>query len=146
MPTLAKLIAAIAFAAVGALAAVAFIPLLPEGTQTGWLVQICAGLGLVFGWMVMGVNVGRSYAEAAATGIRTSIMLTVFALLCFAVYVMLTRSTRMMYDGPMQALLAVFAIMLEYGKLMWDKNFLSVLAAGGILGGVLTEFTGRRSS
>ena len=144
MPTAAKLIAAVFFALVAAAGAITYIPLLPEGTQTGWLIPGCAGLGLVSGWMVMGANVGRNYAEAIATGLRTIITAVFFAVLLFAIYVMIIRSMHMLYKGPMEAILAVFAIMLEYGKLMFDRNFIAVLAVGGAIGGVISEFVGRR--
>lgn len=144
MPTAAKLIAAVFFALVAAAGAMTYIPLLPEGTQTGWLIPGCAGLGLVSGWMVMGANVGRNYAEAIATGLRTIITAVFFAVLLFAIYVMIIRSMHMLYKGPMEAILAVFAIMLEYGKLMFDRNFIAVLAVGGAIGGVISEFVGRR--
>ena len=144
MPTAAKLIAAVFFALVAGAGAMTYIPLLPEGTQTGWLIPGCAGLGLVCGWMVMGANVGRNYAEAIATGLRTIITAVFFAVLLFAIYVMIIRSMHMLYKGPMEAILAVFAIMLEYGKLMFDRNFIAVLAVGGAIGGVISEFVGRR--
>ncbi len=144
MPTAAKLIAAVFFALVAAAGAMTYIPLLPEGTQTGWLIPGCAGLGLVSGWMVIGANVGRNYAEAIATGLRTIITAVFFAVLLFAIYVMIIRSMHMLYKGPMEAILAVFAIMLEYGKLMFDRNFIAVLAVGGAIGGVISEFVGRR--
>lgn len=146
MPTASKLVAAVLFAAVAALAAWVYIPLLPEGTQTRLLVPITAAIGLGVGWWVMGPNTGKSYAEAAATGLRTSLSIVFCAVLGFAIYVMLMRSTKMIYDGPMEAVLAVFAVMLEYGKLMGDANYIGVLVAGGILGGLITEFVGRRWS
>jgi hypothetical protein len=144
MPTAAKLVAAVLFALLAAAGAVVYIPLLPEGTQTGWLIPGCAGLGLISGWLVMGPNVGRSYAEAVATGFRAIITAVFFAVLLFAIYVMIIRSMHMLYKGPMEALLAVFAIMLEYGKLMLDRTFIGVLAAGAAIGGVISEFVGRR--
>ena len=146
MPTAAKLVGAVLFALVGALGALTYIPLLPEGTLTGWLVPGCAALGLASGWMVMGPNIGKSYAEAIATGFRTVVTIVFFAMLLFAIYVMIIRSTHMLYKGPMEALLAVFAIMLEYGKVMWGRDFLVVLAVGATIGGLVTEFVGRRWS
>ena len=144
MPTAAKLVAAVIFALLAAYGAAIYIPLLPEGTQTGWLIPGCAGLGLVSGWLVMGPNVGRPYAEAMATGFRTIVTAVFFAALLFAIYVMITRSMHMLYKGPMEALLAVFAIMLEYGRLMFDTTFIGVLAVGGMIGGIVSEFVGRR--
>jgi len=144
MPTAAKLVAAVIFALVAAAGAILYIPLLPDGTQTGWLIPGCAGLGLISGWRVMGANVGRSYAEAVATGLRAIITTVFFAGLLFAIYVMIMRSMHMLYKGPLEALLAVFAIMLEYGRLMFDPTFIGVLALGGAIGGVVAEFVGRR--
>ena len=144
MPTAAKLVAAVLFALVAAAGAAIYIPLLPEGTRTGWLIPGCAGLGLISGWRVMGANVGRSYGEAIATGLRAIITALFFAVLLFAVYVMIMRSMHMLYKGPLEALLAVFAIMLEYGKRMVDRTFIGTLALGGAIGGVIAEFVGRR--
>lgn len=146
MPTAAKLIAALFFAGLGAAGAVAYIPLLPEGTLTGWLIPGCAAIGLWIGWWIMGGSTGKSYAESMATGLRTSLTVIFFALLLFSIYVMILRSTKMLYDGPMEALLATFAIGLDYAKLMVDRNFIGLMALGGLVGGFLAEFTGRRWS
>lgn len=144
MPTAAKLLSAVFFALLSALAAHLYKPLLPEGTQTGWLIQGSAAIGFLSGWRVMGANVGKSYLESMATGVRAAVTALFFAVLIFAIYGMLLRSTKMLYDGPMEALLAVFDIGLGYGKLMGDRTFLGVLILGGALGGILAEFTGRR--
>lgn len=146
MPTAAKLIGALVFAALAAVAAQVYIPLLPEGTQTRWMREICGGIGLIIGWLVMGRNAGRGYADAAAMGIRASVTVVFLALLGFSIYVMVVRSTRMMYDGPMEAVLDVFNLMLNYGKLMLEARFIGVLAVGGVLGGMITEYFGRRWS
>jgi hypothetical protein len=52
----------------------------------------------------------------------------------------------MLYDGPMEAVLGVFEIMLDYGRMMLQPDVLGVLAVGGILGGMLAEWAGRRWS
>jgi hypothetical protein len=146
MPTAAKFVSAVAFALVAAILAQVYIPLLPEGTQTAMLTPVSAGLGLVIGWQVMGRNVGKPYTEAAATGIRTALTVVFFALLGFAIAEMLHRSTRMVYHGPMEAVLAVFSLCLDYGRLMLDRTFLICIAVGGVVGGLVAEFTGRRWS
>lgn len=144
MPTAAKLVAAIVFAALAYLAAHVFIPSLPEGTQLALFREITAFIGLVCGWLVMGGLVGGSYGEALSSGIRTSITVAFFALLGFAIYEMLQRSMSMMYDGPMEAVLAVFDLMLYYGKMMMTPNVIGVLLVGGVVGGLLAEWVGRR--
>lgn len=146
MPTAAKLVAAVIFAAVAWLAARAFVPSLPEGTQIGYMPEMCAALGLVIGWLVMGGLVGKGYVEAVGFGIRTSVTILFWATLGFAIYEMILRSTKMMYDGPMQALLGVFDLMIYYGKMMGSPEFIGVLLVGGVLGGVASEWAGRRWS
>jgi hypothetical protein len=57
---------------------------------------------------------------------------------------MILRSTKMMYDGPMEALLGVFDLMLYYGKMMGSPEFIGTLLVGGIIGGLAAEAAGKR--
>lgn len=144
MPTAAKLFAAVVFAVVGYLAAEAYKPGMPEGTQFGLFSELTAFIGLLCGWMVMGVLAGQGYGRAAGYGLRTSATLVFWALLLFSVYEMILRSMKMRYEGPMEALVGVFDLMLQHGLLVLTVPVLAVLAAGGVLGGWAAEFAGRR--
>ena len=144
MPTGAKLVAAVCFAIVGWLAAEAYIPQLPADTRTGYFREIMAVLGFVLGWMTLGPNVGRGYADAASIGMRTSFLLVFWGLLGMSIYFMVRRSTRMIYDNAGDAALDVPMLMLQYAGLMGSVPLVAVLAVGGAIGGVLTEFAGRR--
>ncbi len=146
MPTAAKLIAAVAFAALAALCARIYIPALPAGTQTDWLLEIAGLIGLICGWRIMGNMRGRKYSEAMSAGVRTSVTVVFWALLGASIYVMIRRSTKMIYDGPMDAVLDVFNQMLIYGKLMGTPEFIGAVLIGGLAGGLVTEFAGRRWS
>jgi hypothetical protein len=117
---------------------------MPEGTQFGWFSEITAAIGLLCGWIVMGGLVGRGYAEAAASGVRVSVTITFWALLGFSIYEMVLRSTKLRYDGPMEAVLAAFALMLDYGSYLGTVAIIGTLAAGGVLGGLAAEFARRR--
>lgn len=144
MPTGAKLIAAVAFAIVGWMAALAYIPQLPESTRTGYFPQIMAALGFVLGWITLGPHMGRGYSEAASLGLRTSLLLVFWGLLGFAIYFMVQRSTKMIYDNAGVAALDVPMLMLQYGKLMGSMELIATLTLGGLLGGMAAEFTNRR--
>ena len=146
MPTAPKLIAAIFFAMVAALAAHTFIPVLPEGTQIKNFREISAGVGLLCGWFIMGRSGGRGMAEAINRGLVTSVSILFWCLLLFSIYFMIRKSTRMMYDGPMEAVLGILELMLEYGALLRHPVTPLVLAGGGVLGGVVVDATGRRWS
>jgi hypothetical protein len=144
MPTTAKLVAAAFFAVIGWLAANAHIPALGENAAIGYFREISALIGLVVGWSVMGSLVGQGYADAVGSGLRTSVTLAFFALLIFSTVLMFRETTRMTYDGPMEAVLGVFELMLEHGRKMLTPGVLGVLVVGGALGGVLTEWAARR--
>ena len=146
MPTAAKLAAAVLFTALAVLAAAVYRPLLPEGTQTGWLMPCAAAIGLICGWRIMGRLTGKGYLTAMNTGIRVSVTVLFWALLAFSIAVMIRRSTKMLYDDAGEAILAVFALMLDYGKLMMDAQFIAVVLLGGLFCGWLTEYVSRRWS
>lgn len=146
MPTAAKAVAALAFALVAYFAAqgVKAPGVMPEGTQFGWFSEITAGIGFLCGWIVMGGLVGKGYGEAAASGLRVSVTIVFWALLGFAIYDMVQQSMKMRYHGPMEAVLDVFNIMLVNGKRLGTLEILGTLAVGGVLGGVVAEWAGRR--
>lgn len=143
MPTAAKLFAALAFAAVGWMAAEAFRPLMTEQAQWSRFVPISAALGLICGWRVMGPRAGRGWVSAMGIGLSTSAVLLAVALFVLSFHTMILRALNRRYDGILEALLGVFAVMLEYAVLMVDLRFLAVLVLGGIAGGLASEAAGR---
>ena len=147
MPTAAKFMGAVAFAIVGFLAALVYVP--PEGeiVNNGVFPGVTAALGLLIGWRTVGAEARRGYSDAASLGLRASLFIVFWTLLGFSIYVMITRSTKMQYGGEAgKALLDVPIIMLHYGKQLWAQNVIAVLVLGGLIGGVVTEFAGRRWS
>ncbi len=78
MPTAPKLVAALIFAAIGFFTAEFYKPQMPEGTQFGQFSVICARIGAICGWRVMGNLAGRGYSASMGLGIRTSVTYLVF--------------------------------------------------------------------
>ncbi|MCB6176676.1 TrgA family protein [Rhodobacter sp. Har01] len=145
MPTAAKLVAALCFAAVGWLAANAHVPALGSNASVGAFREMTALIGLLIGWRVMGNRVGKGMAEAVGSGLLTSMLLVFFALLLFSGYLMIDRSlTSQPYDGPMDAVLGVFELMMEQGRKMLTVGVLGVLILGGMLGGAAAEWARAR--
>lgn len=146
MPTAAKLIAAIGFALLGYVAAELVKTHMPEGTQFGAFSAVCGAIGLLCGWLVMGGLVGDGWVRAMGYGMRVSVTLVFWALLFFSIYEMVRRATKLRYDGPMEAITAVFAIGIEYGRILVAPDILAVLLIGGGLLGVISEWSARRWS
>ncbi|MBP9185031.1 MAG: TrgA family protein [Fuscovulum sp.] len=144
MPTAAKLVAAVCFALVGWLAANAHIPALGESATFGLFREITALIGVIVGWGTMGRLVGQGYGEAVGSGLRTAVTLAFFALLGFSTYQMVQESTKMVYDGPMDAVLGIFEFMMDNGRKMLTPGVLGILGIGGAVAGLLSEWASRR--
>jgi len=144
MPTAAKLFAAFAFAALAFFAAEVFKPHMSEGTQFGAFVPISALIGLVSGWRVMGPAAGKGNWMAVNNGIKTAACMLGLALVVFSIEGMLVLAFRRAYDGPMEAIIGIFGVGVDYllRVLAWDM--LAVLLIGGALGGLLSEWAARR--
>ena len=143
MPTAAKLFGAAAFALLGWFAANMYTGLMPEGAQTGLLREIVAFLGVIIGWRVVGGNAGKGYNAATGTGLRAGIILVFFALLGFSIYEMVLLSMQMRYAGPVDAVLGVFDLMMDYGRVMLTIEMIGTLVVGSVLGGWFAEFASR---
>ena len=146
MPTASKLVAAVVFALLGFIAAQTFVKYLPEGTPVGNFREITAATGFIVGWLVMGKLTRKGYREAINSGLVTALMLVFWALLGFSLYFMLKKSMRMMYDGPMEAVLGVFQLMFDYGKMLLVPDMIGVILLGGVIAGIVTEWAGKRWS
>lgn len=146
MPTASKLVAAVAYALLGFLAALTFVKYLPDGTPLGYFREITAAIGFIVGWLVMGKLTRKGYREAINSGLVTAMLLVFWALLAFSLYFMLRKSMRMMYDGPMEAVLGVFQLMFDYGKMLLVPDMLGVILVGGIVAGLVCEWAGKRWS
>lgn len=144
MPTAGRLLGALAFALVGLLGATSFRPLMPPTTDFGNFTPICVALGALCGWTVMGRRTGRGWRISMGAGLSTSAVLLAVALFLFSGREMMQRSLRGRYDGPMEATVATFGVMLEYAALMFDLRFLAVMVLGGLLGGLVAEAGQRR--
>jgi len=94
----------------------------------------------------VGARTGRGYREGLSLGLRGALLLAFWALLGFSIFFMVRRSTKMLYDNAGEAVLDVPVLMLHYGRLMADANFLVILFLGGAVGGLLAEWAGRRWS
>lgn len=144
MPTAAKLVAALAFAVLGYLAAEVFKGTMPERTVWGYFTPVSAVIGLVCGWGVMGGLVGRGYQAAIGFGLRTMVQAVLLVVVVFSIYGAVLRSTKLSYDGPMEAVLGMFQLALEYLGKIATQPMMGTLLLGGILGGVAAEWANRR--
>jgi hypothetical protein len=144
MPTAAKLIAAICFAAVGFAAASLYLPLLADNQREPYFPAATAVLGAFVGWWIMGRLVGADYRAAARHGFVTSVWLLFWALLVVSLRDMMLKSWDKRYREPTDAIGDVPYIAYDYLMLGMTLEVVGVLAIGGMLSGVITEIVSRR--
>lgn len=144
MPTAAKLAAAVLFAALGWAAAEAYKLGVPERTVWGQFSAISAGIGLLCGWFVMGGLAGQGYRAAIGYGLRTAVTMVFWIMVAMSTWLMILRSMSLRYDGPMEAVVGIFDLMIENAQPLATVAVIATLTAGGMLGGALTEWVGRR--
>lgn len=145
MPTAAKLVAALLFAALAWFASDALVPSFPEGTDLGAFAYVNAGIAALAGWLVMGRLAGAGYAVAVTSGVRTTAVFVFYALLFHAVYEMLRQSVRMRFDDTFEALQGMIALMGKYGLIVVTSPVaMGILLIGGVAAGLVVEFAARR--
>lgn len=144
MPTAAKLFAAAGMAVVAFACAEVYKPHAPDGTQFGYFSIVSAGLGAIVGWRTLGPDLGRGYGKAISAGLRVSLVLLFAALVVFSFEHMLELAMRRTYHGPMEALVDVVSIGLEYLQQLLLPDVLGALFGGSILAGWLGEWASHR--
>lgn len=146
MPTASKLVAALLFGALAWFASDLVRPLLPEGTQDRLFSPLNAAVGALMGWTIMGARAGQSMRMSLGYGLTTAAITVFWCLLIWSGYLMIEASMRLRYNGPMDALQNMGAMMIDYARLMATPTVIGSLAVGALVFGWLTEQVARRYS
>lgn len=144
MPTASKLVAALLFGALAFFVSDLVKPLLEEGTQVGLFSLVNTLVGVLMGWRISGARVGYSMQASLGYGITTVAATVFWCLFIWAGYLMVESSMRLRYDGPMEALQDMGAMMIEFAQTMATPTVIGSLVIGGLFFGWLTEQVSRR--
>lgn len=144
MPTAGKLVAAIMFTGLGVLVTYLIVPQFPEGTNFGWFMPGNALIGLLAGWIVAGSRAGRGYYNALGYGLTAMVLMVSWGLLIYSSIEMVERSIRKMYDGPVDAVVSVFELGVDYLRVIASVELVLFLVIGGLICGVVTDFFAQR--
>jgi len=141
MPTAAKAVSAFYFAALAWYVSTYIPPLFEEsGQRFTWFFQINAALGALIGWRVVGRRAGAGISQAVGVGVTGGAALGIVALFAHSSAHMLKQSLRKAYDGPAEAVVAVFEIGLDFGRQAFTVEVIIALLVGGIIGGLIAEY------
>jgi len=143
MPDAARLVAALSLALIAFIVSGQIMPLMPEGTNFGWFTYVNMALGVLCGWIVMGKRAGRGTTSAINNGLTGVAALVFWGLFVQGTYEMVRLAMRNRFDGPLEALSAIFEIGLDYGITIFVPTVILTLLVGSVLAGLATEFAWR---
>ncbi len=146
MPTAAKLMSAIAMAFLAFIVSEQVKPLLPEDTQFGYFSFANAAFATLFGWKIVGRNVGKGTISSVNNAISGVLAMVIFLLFAHAARIMYYNAIDLRYKSTADALQSVFDMMFEHGWLMMTPTILLTLLGGALFIGLLAEATSRRWS
>lgn len=145
MPTAARLTAAVLFGLLGYLFATQASPYFPEAQEPYYWLQLNIAAGVIVGWLLCGTKAGNGYRPGLANGITTvvAVLFSVFFFMSF--FDMIKKSLRRSYDGPIEAVVNVFEIMMEWVPFFAVQDLGILVFGGAIMAGLITEFVGKRT-
>ncbi len=143
MPDAARLFAAIGLAITAFIVSGMIIPLMPEGTDFGYFTWVNLAIGALSGWIVMGKRAGKGITAAINNGITGMVAMVFWGLAVQGAYEMVRLAMRNRYDGPFEAIMAIFEIAIDYGWTIFVFPVIMTLLIGGILTGLATEYAWR---
>lgn len=144
MPTAAKLIGAVLFAALAWFVSEQIKDVLGRSAGLGLLSPINALLGAIMGWRVMGARAGDGFVASIGYGLTTVFAITFWAILVWSSYQMFNLAVRGRYTGPGDALGGLGDIMLENSALIVTPAVVGSAVIGGLVCGVVTEYFSHR--
>ncbi|NVO55003.1 TrgA family protein [Rhodobacteraceae bacterium B1Z28] len=144
MPSASRLVAAVCLMVVAFLVSSMIIENGDEGKDYGYFTLVNIALGWVCGWMIMGKRAGKGWTAGVNNGLTGVASLVFWGLFVQGCYEMFRLAMRNRYDGPFQALKAIFEIGVDYGRLLLVPEILVTLAVGAVVAGLATEEASRR--
>lgn len=151
MPTPAKLVAAVLFAALcWAVGETIVRYCLEEGVRVGAFREMLAAGGLIVGWRTIGrtatgpVGRGNSVPNVTTSGIAAAFIFVVLALLLHSFGVMIGESLGGKYTSIGRAASAWIGFLIEDVQTIWHLYVLVLLFGGGAVVGLVAGLVGRR--
>lgn len=144
MPTAARLIAALCLVVLAFVVTTQVIPLFPEGTDFGYFLWVNMTIGALCGWIVMGKRAGRGITPAINNGFTGVTAMMFWGLFVQGTNEMVRLAMRNRYDGPFEAIIAIFEIGYEYALTIAVPGIILTLLIGSLISGLATEYAWRR--
>lgn len=143
MPDAARLFAATSLAVIAFIVSGQIIPLFPEGTDFGYFTFVNIAIGALCGWLIMGKRAGKGITAAINNGLTGVAAMVFWGLFVQGCYEMFRLAMRNRFDGPFEAVGAIFEIGLEHGMTIFVPNIIITFLIGAVIAGLATEYAWR---
>ena len=144
MPTTGRLAGAVFYGLLAAVLAWLLVPTFEEARAPRLWYPLCGIVGVLVGWVFVGPRTGQGTGPAIGTGLTGAVALAFWVLFFLSGSDMIRLSMRGRYDGPMEAVTGIFAIMVDYALQFRSPLILAVWLGGGIVAGLLADALGKR--
>lgn len=142
--TAARVVAALFLALTGWVASRAVMAQMDELQNFGLFEYVNTALGAAVGWVVIGSRTGRGMSNAVGVGITAAVVLTFWGLFVQSAREMVIMANRRLYDGPLEALIGMFGIGIDFFLQIMTPSVIAALLFGGVLSAVFAESASRR--
>ena len=147
MPTSYRLVSALLYGALAWVVSGMVMEVITAETERqnfGYFQMVNIAIGILVGWIIVGKRLGSDYVTAMGIGFTGMLTLVFWCLFAHAFAEMLRLSLARRFDGPIEALVSVFKLGIDYADFLAHGPILVVMIAGGMLAGVIAEFVKRR--
>lgn len=143
MPTAARLSAAIAFAILGFFIYRAMVPSFGDDVIPSYLFMLCILTGVWAGWVLCGKH-AHGVMSGLGTGFTAMVAQAFWILIIMSFFNMLGLALRNRYDGPVDAVVDVFAIAWESVLQFATPLMMTTLLVGAVVSGVFAGVMGKK--
>lgn len=144
MPTMSKLAAAVCFAILAWIVSAQVMDTMPEREQWGNFQPFNALVALLVGWFIVGRRLRVDYVTAIGIGFTGMVAAVFWVIFCHSFNEMIQLSLARRFDGPVEAIVSIFKLGIEYAIKLAHPQILATLGVGGMVTGVIAEFVDRR--
>ena len=142
MPTAGRLFGAVTFALLGFAIAVYTAPIFEEGRLPSYWFVLGVAAGLWAGWVVVGKRAGNG--DSISNGLTGGAALVFWVLFVTGFLIMIEKSMRGAYSGPVEAVVNVAQEMYDLALGLYSPTLIGIILGGSVLAGLVTGFFGKR--
>ncbi len=144
MPSAIRLAGLVIFGLMAWVVSEQIVATLPEGTYVGNFSKFNALIGAVLGWIFLNPRIAQRASGPIGAGITAAVAILIWGLMLHSIREMIKLALRKYYDGPVDAVVGVFQLMIDYGMQIATPTIIITILVFGIVGGLVCSEVAKR--